>query len=238
MARPVSMSLHEKVRNTLLSEIERGLFEDDRLPPEPELCERFGVSRITVRRAVADLESMGIVTRRQGLGTFIAPRTAHVSTMAMGGFSDTLTGKGEVTRRIMSREEFGADGRTARALGIAENDPVLRLVRVFSIDGLPLSMDESTYSLNRYPGFSEKIQADTSTYQILREEYGVVFHRVERRIGVSFTTEQTAGWLERPENDALVLIDKTATGRDDEVIHISRVEAVPSRLALTVTAER
>ncbi|PJI51733.1 hypothetical protein CTI14_54570, partial [Methylobacterium radiotolerans] len=46
---------------------------DEKLPSEPELCERFGVSRITVRRAVADLEGLGIVRRQQGRGTFVAP---------------------------------------------------------------------------------------------------------------------------------------------------------------------
>ena len=71
---------------------------------------------------------------------------------------------------------------------------------------------------------------------MLREEYGVHFHEVERIISVSFTTEETAGWLDRPEHDPLVLIEKTATDRDGDVIHVSRVEAVPSRLTLKVTA--
>lgn len=236
MTRPVSMSLHEQVRTTLLSEIERGAFENDRLPPEPELCDRFGVSRITIRRAVADLESMGVVTRRQGLGTFVSPRITHVSSMAMGGFSDTVVGKGSMSRRIMRAVVEGADGPTARALGIEPGDPVFHLVRVFAVEGVPMSMDDSTYSLNKFPFFNEKISDHTSTYRVLREDYGVIFHSVERRISVSFTTEETAKWLDRPENDALVLIEKTATDRAGEVIHISRVEAVPSRLELTMTA--
>lgn len=236
MARPVSMSLHEQVRNTLLSEIERGLFDGDKIPAEPELCERFGVSRITIRRAVADLESLGVVTRRQGLGTFISPKTAHVSTMAMGGFSDTLTGKGEMTRRVLRAEVVEADEVAAVALGVSVGSPVFQLVRVFAVDGVPLSIDESWYSMVRYPLFNEKISATTSTYEVLRTEYGAHFHSVERRISVSFTTEESAAWLQRPENDALVLIEKTASDLDGCVIHVSRVEAIPSRLALTTTA--
>ncbi|TXK03350.1 GntR family transcriptional regulator [Microbacterium mitrae] len=236
MNRPVSMSLHEQVRTTLLSEIERGAFSDDRLPPEPELCQRFGVSRITVRRAVADLEELGVVTRRQGLGTFISPRFTPVASMSVGGFADSLTGKGAISRTMILAEEQPADEETARALRIEVNAPTFRLVRTFLLDGVPLSMDDSRYSLARFPGFSEKVTPQSSTYQILRDDYGVIFHSVERRIGVSFTTEESAGWLKRPEHDALVLIEKVATDRTGDVIHVSRVETVPSRIELKMVA--
>ncbi|HWI30593.1 MAG TPA: GntR family transcriptional regulator [Microbacterium sp.] len=236
MVQPLAMSLHEQVRNTLLFEIETGAFGAGRLPPEPELCERFGVSRITVRRAVADLAEMGMVTRRQGRGTFVSAPRSPVGTMAMGGFSDHLSGGGVMARRIMRAEVREGDADIARALRVAEGSPVFRLVRVFSLDGVPLSIDDSSYSLTRYPGFDALVDDTTSTYQLLRERYGVHFHEVERRISVSFTTEQTAVWLDRPEHDALVLIEKTATDRSGDIIHVSRVETVPSRLELKVTA--
>lgn len=236
MNRPASMSLHEQVRTTLLSEIERGAFSDDRLPPEPELCQRFGVSRITIRRAVADLEDLGIVTRRQGLGTFISPRSTPVASMSVGGFSDSLTGKGVISRTMILAEVQPADEEISRALGVELGEPTFRLVRVFQLDGVPLSMDDSRYALTRFPGFAQKVTPESSTYQILRDDYGVIFHSVERRIGVSFTTEESAAWLKRPEHDALVLIEKVATDRAGDVIHVSRVEAVPSRIELKMVA--
>jgi GntR family frlABCD operon transcriptional regulator len=237
MTQPLAISLHEQIRNTLLFEIESGVYsKTGRLPTEPELCERFGVSRITVRRAVADLEGMGMVTRRQGRGTFISWQRAAVGTMAMGGFADQVSGGGKTSRRIMRSETLPADRHLAGQLRIEEGMPVFRLVRVFMLDGTPLSIDDSRYSLTRYPGLDRLIDDTSSTYQVLREEYGVHFHEVERIISVSFTTEETAGWLDRPEHDPLVLIEKTATDREGDVIHVSRVEAVPSRLTLKVTA--
>lgn len=237
MAQAAGMSLHEQVRNTLLFEIESGAFSGDgRLPTEPELCDRFGVSRITVRRAVADLEEMGMVTRRQGRGTFVTPPRATIGTMAMGGFSDHVSGGGTMTRRVVRASTSPADADLAQRLGVAEGSPVFRLQRVFFLDGTPLSLDDSSYSLDRYPGFDTYIDDSTSTYRILREQFHVHFHAVERRIGVGFTTEESAALLDRPERDALVVIDKVARDRDDQVIHISRVEAVPSRLELRMTA--
>ena len=65
-------SLHRQLFLVLREEISRGVFGDTgALPKEEALCERFGVSRITVRRALADLAALGLVERRHGRGTFV-----------------------------------------------------------------------------------------------------------------------------------------------------------------------
>src|SRR5690349_3513479 len=122
--------LHEQVRNVLIHSIEAGEFPDGRLPSEARLCERFGVSRITVRRAVSDLEGMGVVERQQGRGTFVVQRRSSLGTMSVQGFSDQLTGGSTPTRRIVGRDVTPADARTAEALGVTRGSPVLRLIRV------------------------------------------------------------------------------------------------------------
>jgi GntR family frlABCD operon transcriptional regulator len=222
---------------TLAQEIQDGLYgETGRIPPEPELCERFGVSRVTVRRAVSDLEGQGIVQRRQGTGTFVTTPPKVLSTMAIGGFADQLTATGTKSRSVKRAEVAEADAQTALALGVAPGTAVLRLVRVFSLNGVPLSLDRSVYSLERFPGFAEKVHDDTSTYQVLREDYGVRFAEVQREVRVGYTTAETAQWLQRPEHDPLVVVEKVALDRDGEVIHISHVETVPSRVTLKTIA--
>lgn len=238
MSTMASTPLHEQVRTLLLHEIESGAYaENQRLPPEPELCARFGVSRITVRRAVADLERLGHVRRQQGRGTFIAvPRQEVIGTMSVGGFADKLVGDGVKERRVMRAEVVPADHKHAVRLDVPVGDPVFHLVRVFFLDGTPLSIDDSRYSLTRYPGLDGRISAETSTYQVLRDDYGVEFSEMDREIGVGFTNAQTAGWLDRPVRDPLIVIRKIALGRDGEVVHTSKVKVVPSRLTLNVVA--
>src|SRR4030095_8120804 len=66
-------ALHRQVFLVLRDEIRRGVLVPGRaLPKEEALCERFGVSRITVRRALADLAALGVVQRRQGIGNFVS----------------------------------------------------------------------------------------------------------------------------------------------------------------------
>lgn len=235
MVRPAPPK-HEQVRNVLIHAIEAGEFPDGRLPTEPQLCERFDVSRITVRRAVSDLEAMGIVQRQQGRGTFVTERRSPIGTMSVQGFSDQLSAGSASSRTIVGRDIHPADAAEAAALRIEQGAPVFRLVRVLSIDGLPVGLDDSSYALDRFPGFDERIEDATSTYRVLREEYGVHIATVERVIGIAFTDPEVAAWLERPENDPLILIDKVTSDDRGDVIHISRVLSVPSRLTLRTVA--
>jgi DNA-binding GntR family transcriptional regulator len=233
-----SIPLHEQIRNILTHEIESGEYEETgRLPVESELGERFGVSRITVRRAVSELETAGLVQRRQGRGTFVTPRQATMATMAVGGFSDQFLGEGRnSTRTILLAERAEASERVASSLGIAAGAPVFHLIRAFRLEGLPIATDEAYYSLERYPDFDTLIDDATSTYQVLRERYGAKFATVQREIGVGYTSPRSAQWLERPENDPIIAITKLVTDVDGGVVHTSRIECVPARMTLTVVA--
>lgn len=71
-SRTTGVSLHRQVYLVLTDEIERGVLPPGSLlPREEDLCQRFQVSRITVRRALADMAAQGLVERRQGVGNFV-----------------------------------------------------------------------------------------------------------------------------------------------------------------------
>lgn len=231
------LPLHEQLRNTLSLEIAAGAFGDQgRLPSEAELCERFGVSRISVRRAISDLVDQGLLVRRQGVGTFVNARPEMVGTINVVGIADKLSGGGKTSRQIKISRLEPATPELAAALGIAEGEDVFRLVRVFSSDGTPVSLDDTCFSAQRYPGLISLVTDEMSTYALLRSQYGVRFKTVDRFFGVTFTTPDTAEWLELPVRDPLVLIDKVATDVDEQVIHVSTVQAVPGRVEILTTA--
>ncbi len=233
-----SAALHEQVRATLAQEIADGVYDETgKIPAEPELCERFGVSRITVRRAVSDLEAMGTVRRRQGTGTFVTKRDNAISVMTIGGFADTYASRTDhMTRQVKRAEVTTADAQTAAALHVEPGAPVFALERVFLLDGVPISIDRSTYSLDRFPDLDKRVDAETSTYRVLREEYGVEFAEVRRDVRIGFTTPESAEWLQRPANEPLLVTDKVALDRAGQVIHTSRIEYPPSRVALRTVA--
>lgn len=70
----------DRITEQLRSLISRRAFDGDKLPSEPELAETLGASRPTVRQALAALELDGLIIRRQGVGTFVNPNVASIST--------------------------------------------------------------------------------------------------------------------------------------------------------------
>ncbi len=183
------------------------------------------------------VEAMGTVRRRQGTGTFVTKRDNAISVMTIGGFADTYASRTDhMTRQVKRAEVTTADAETAAALHVEPGAPVFALERVFLLDGVPISIDRSAYSLDRFPDFDKRVDAETSTYRVLREEYGVEFAEVRRDLRIGFTTPESAEWLQRPANEPLLVTDKVALDRDGQVIHTSRIEYPPSRVALRTVA--
>src|ERR1700735_1294906 len=83
--------LHRQLYLVLHDEIARGaLAPGDALPTEQALCDQFGVSRITVRRALADLAAQGHIARRAGVGSFVSRRAVTDAVAATGSYMDGL----------------------------------------------------------------------------------------------------------------------------------------------------
>ena len=83
--------LHRQLFLVLHDEIARGaIAPGDALPTEQSLCDQFGVSRITVRRALADLAEQGYIERRQGVGSFVRQRDRSDEAPLSGSYMDNL----------------------------------------------------------------------------------------------------------------------------------------------------
>ena len=103
--------LYEQLKNLLLSQISSGVYSiGERLPAEAELCSKYEVSRVTVRRALDDLVADGALERRQGKGTYVAPIKSHIQmkafdTSAKGFMGSSVPGTVKHTR-VISKKEY------------------------------------------------------------------------------------------------------------------------------------
>ena len=160
----------------------------DRLPSEAELGELSGVSRITVRRALATLENEGRIYRRQGLGSFVAPPAAAAGTRP----ADRLcTGHGagglSASSRVLHQAPEAAPPFVAEALGVEPGAPTVRLDRLRLGDDRPVALDR-TWLPPFYAQFLDGHDLTTETiYRVLERDYeipiapGPVPHRGDRR---------------------------------------------------------
>lgn len=113
------------------------------LPTERALCERFSVSRITVRRALQILEEEALVLRHQGRGTFVNVRPARKIPIVNGNFSaSVLRHAPDLKRLVQTMQWRPATPEWARALGVPAGERVLYVRRLDILRRQPVAMDE------------------------------------------------------------------------------------------------
>ena len=175
-ARPGSKLLYERVVAYITELVaERGLVPGDRLPTHAELAASVGVSLITVRRALDELERAGQVRRHQGLGTFLArPRIVTESARA-GSLLGTLrrgeTGADSIETRMLELRRGLPSPEVASALRIQPDAPVWRLRRQRLIDGQPAVVETSIIPVALAPDLDQLVERlGGSLYDLLARE--------------------------------------------------------------------
>ena len=137
--------LYSRIETVLAGEITDGdLKVGDQLPTEDSLIARFGVSRITVRRAIQNLVSRGLVEIRRGKGTFVAAPKITQDLTELSGFVEDMHALGrKPTARVIGKEIVAAGATVANQLALTRGERVVRIRRVRLADGVPLSFDET-----------------------------------------------------------------------------------------------
>jgi len=172
-----------------IAEALRERIQDGELPPgarldnQRQLARSFGVTLMTLRQALELLEREHLITRRHGLGTFVAAPSIDYDILQLRRFAGDLTAKGEhVATRLLGTPFAVADRRVADALKLPARARVLVLERLRLVDDHPMSLQRSFLPL---PLGDEVVRADlasTPLHQVLEFKLGVVITRARETV--------------------------------------------------------
>lgn len=171
-------ALYRQVKQDLTRRIETGeLAPGEALPPERELCERYGVSRPTIRQATQDLVRDGLLVVRRGVGTFVAEPRVRQQLGSVLGFTEKMAREGRrASTRVLERSLHRAselEASVGSELQVEPDGSVLRVVRLRLADDIPVMVETMHISPERFPGIDHLDLNTVSLYQALRERYGV-----------------------------------------------------------------
>jgi GntR family transcriptional regulator len=145
MTGKAEIPLYGRVQGVLSQEIKTGMLPSGtQLPTEDALIERFGISRITVRRAIQELVAQGLVEIRRGVGTFVAPPKISQDLTQLTGFVEDMQAHGRsASARLIDTEVVDASESVASRLGLSRGTRVMRIKRVRVADGVSMSLDDT-----------------------------------------------------------------------------------------------
>ena len=200
---------YEQLYRHIAAAISTGdLQSETQLPPERDLAEIAQVSRVTVRKAVAQLVEDGVLEQRRGAGTFVrTPRTKldyHLSTLV--SFTEYMRQRGKTSSsKIISRGLFAPIPDEQIALGLSSTDRVARVERLRSADGIPMALEWSSLPQDILPNPD---LVETSLYDVLRAQGCAPTRAVQRITAVNLPTSE-AHLLNLAEGAAVLRIDRT-----------------------------
>jgi len=232
MKRDGFLPLYEQVRRELLSKIEAGHFPAGSfLPPEADLCVAFGVSRITLRRAVSELCTKGLLIRQQGRGTLVAAtKMRHV--ISLSGFSDVVEGQGHKPGyRVLERNDQASEPSAAHRIATSK---LVRFVRVLEVDNYPMTLEALFVDGERFAEVLNSVENGKSFFISLRKSYSIEPGRADRLIDVGFATAAEAEILGITTTEPVYRIEKLVFDRAGVPIAISQTVTPCSRVTLMV----
>lgn len=213
----MTMPLWQQIRDDLQGEIAAGrVTPGDKLPTEAALARRFGVNRHTVRRALAALQSEGVVHARRGAGVFVTNVPVPYRLGPQVRFSQNLAETGHTgARTILRLETVPAEAEEADALEIPKGTPVHLLENVAAIDGVPATHSTCYFPADRLPAFTEGLQGSGSITAALSACGIPDYRRDWTRIRAGRATGQIARHLHMAEGAPIlrtISLNRTAEG--------------------------
>jgi GntR family transcriptional regulator len=188
--------------------VEQGLGAGDKLPSQEELSRLSGVSLITVRRALEELERAGRLRRHQGLGTFLAGPKILSDPGLSGGLGEALgeaVESADVGTRLLSVTRCRPSADLARALQIAERDLVWRVHRQRLIADKPMILETATIPVALATDL-DMVYRGGSLYATLAENYGLDDDFEEQFLDVVHPDAESRSLLRLSSRDLIVRI--------------------------------
>lgn len=234
-------ALYARLRDELRARIlDARLQPHDKLPSEAELTAEHGVSRITVRQALGELQKEGLIVRLQGKGAFVAhPGHAQASQSLnrLQGLGEALQGQGAVHSRRLSFKVVRPDAAIRGALGLAAGDAACRLTMLRYLEREPLSVNTSHFPRAIGERIARLDITGRDLIAVLESDLRLVVSRADLDIAAAPMPEREGRWLKVDPGEPALKVRRVLRDGEGRALQVEeavyRADAFSYRLSLT-----
>jgi GntR family transcriptional regulator len=203
--------LYTQIKDILRARILEGVYQpNQQMPSESEMMTRFGVSRITVRQALGDLQSEGLIFRVHGKGTFVSRPRAFQDLGSLQGFGTAMRQMGyETHSKVLSIRSVRASQQVLDQLQLGRASKVTVLKRMRFLNREPISLDVSYLPSHIGERLAKADLANRDVFSILENDFQIALGHADLQISASVADETLARHLRVSEASPVLFIERT-----------------------------
>ena len=230
--------LYLQLFHSIQTAIENGtLVSGMRIPPEMEIARTLNISRITVRQAIDELMSRGIVYREQGRGTFVSKPTME-GIRGVSSFTEDMRSRGKNFRtEVLSVTKSEPEEVIREKLKLEPGESVVRLVRKRIVEGEPWAIQYSNIPAATAPDL-ENEDLSQSLFYVLRKKYQVYPAWTEAIVSARGATPDEARELNIRDNDVVLVVDGVTYTESFETVEAVTSVYAAERVSLYLGRQR
>lgn len=241
LLRSDGMPLHRQLVIVLRDEIIRGTSEPgSAFQTEEALCERFGVSRGTVRRALADLQAEGLLYRRQGIGTFVRDQLPNgLPVMNLSLLDSLRKSQMETHAEILKVASESPPALVRNLLHLGANEAALRVLRVRKAGNTPVMIVDAWMPKQFGKNVTESSLKKKALYELLLAQ-GIEFGRMIQEMSAEAADPYRASLLQTSIGSPLIRQTRLMHDRSDHPVQYLTIHLCPerSRIVMDISNDR
>lgn len=205
---PLYLQLIERI----IKKIETGIYkEHEKLPSERELCDIYGLSRITVRNALQELEQEEYIYKLHGKGTFVAPKSYKQKLVKVYSFTEEMRKLGkEPQTKVLTFDVVPIDQRLAIKTNLEIGQDVYRVKRLRLADDVPFICETSYLPVNLFPHLTKKALEERPMYSVFMDDYDIGVSKATEQFSVTSLRSEEAESLRAKAGSPAMLLERLA----------------------------
>ncbi len=210
---PLYYQIAEHIKEQIAAGV---LVTSEQLPPERDLGEQMGVSRMTVRQAVTHLVTQGLLDVRPGVGTFVAQPKLTYDALHLLGFSEEMARSGAVTESVVLEQSLIVPSpRVATKLNLDPHEKVVWIVRLRRVNQEPVLLETSMIRAALAPDLEDADLSTHSLYKLLEARYALHLQRAHQTVEVVIANDYEQQLFALRSGAAMILLEGVTYGTND-----------------------